>query len=265
MCEQARVDGRVEGLLLDSCSSTVLMGKQDKSLVVKFGSSLKIRVKTWEGQSDVQAQRCVANLGFTLVDAIYCEDRDVSLVSVGVLDRLGFTCKFGKKKVLVYRGETEDHLVATGILTDMQGQASSINPSKHNNIYMLQVLNRQEGQAKNLAEVKGMTAATIMHTTVEIAKQKKIEIVHQRLGHPSYRRLRKIEEETDGLFSRIDANCVCEACILGKSRRLARRATKGRKPRPKPLQVIHSDVFGPTRVQGFQNQRYCLIVYDQGR
>lgn len=252
----------MEGMLLDSCCSTVLMGRQDRSLVIKFGASITMAVKTWEGSSEVQAQRCVANLGFTLVDAIYCEDRDVSLVSVGVLDRLGFTCKFGEKKVLVYRGATENHLVATGVLTDLHGQALSINPSKHNNIYMLQVLT---GQAKNLAEAKGMAAQTTMHTSVEIDKKKKIEIVHQRLGHPSYRRLGRIEQETDGLFSNMATDCVCEACILGKSRRLPRRASKGSKPRPKPLEIIHSDVFGPTRVQGFQNERYCLMVYDQGR
>lgn len=256
--------GRVAGMLLDSCCSTVLMGRNDRGLVIRFGLPLTMTIKTWEGKSNVQAQRCVANLGFTLVDAIYCEDRDVSLVSVGVLDRLGFTCKFGEKKVLVYRGTTEDHLVATGVLTDQHGQVSSVNPSKHNNIYMLQVLGK-EGLAENLDEDKGMADQTIMHTPVEIAKKKKVDIVHQRLGHPSYRRLGKIEQETDGLFSNIATECACEACILGKSRRLPRRASKGSKPRPKPLEIIHSDVFGPTRVQGFQGERYCLIVYDQGR
>ncbi|CAI7933093.1 unnamed protein product [Closterium sp. NIES-54] len=90
---------------------------------------------------------------------------------------------------------------------------------------------------------------------------------HHRLGHPSLPRLR-------GMASRVPVSglprslpplppgpaLTCVPCVEGRQR--AAPHSSEFPPTEAPLQTLHMDVWGPTRVRGQGHERYFLLVVD---
>lgn len=85
---------------------------------------------------------------------------------------------------------------------------------------------------------------------------------HLRYGHLNYKGMRLLKEKNmvKGLPNIDKIDKVCEGCIYGKMHRL---------PFPKfawrakaPLELVHSDIFGPTRTPSLGGKRYFLLFVD---
>ncbi|KAK2418425.1 putative mitochondrial protein [Trifolium repens] len=82
------------------------------------------------------------------------------------------------------------------------------------------------------------------------------ELLHRRLGHPSLSKLKKMVSDLPQLES-----LQCESCQLGKhvrasfSSRINNRAMS-------PFDVIHSDVWGPSRVPSTLGYKYYVTFID---
>ncbi|CAI5948528.1 unnamed protein product [Closterium sp. NIES-65] len=90
---------------------------------------------------------------------------------------------------------------------------------------------------------------------------------HHRLGHPSVQRLRAMHSRylVSGLPRVLPAlppspAPTCLPCVEGRQR--AAPHSSSFPPTTAPLQTLHMDVWGPTRVRGQGQERYFLIVVD---
>ena len=54
---------------------------------------------------------------------------------------------------------------------------------------------------------------------------------------------------------------MCEECILGKQKRVSFQ-TSGRAPRKERLELVHSDVWGPTTTASFCGKHYYVTFID---
>ena len=85
------------------------------------------------------------------------------------------------------------------------------------------------------------------------------EIWHQRLGHPNPHVLQQLSANKS-IFINKSTKGLCEACQLGKSSRLPFEASSFVATRP--LERIHSDLWGPSPVLFVQGFRYYVIFVD---
>lgn len=87
---------------------------------------------------------------------------------------------------------------------------------------------------------------------------------HNRLGHVGYQLLQKISTKKllDGvpLFKEIHHDVVCPGCQYGKSHRLPFPNSKNRASAV--LQLVHSDLMGPTKTPSYSSFRYVMILVD---
>jgi transposase InsO family protein len=96
---------------------------------------------------------------------------------------------------------------------------------------------------------------------VELQGSELLQNWHERLGHCNIRSLLQIKERIGLQVSKTDLdNFECEACILGKGKRLpapesAIRATQ-------PLATVHIDLWGPATVSSLGGCKYFLTCYD---
>ena len=83
------------------------------------------------------------------------------------------------------------------------------------------------------------------------AKINQVDLWHQQLGHASHKQLKNISkcDAVIGLpkFEKIN-KCICGPCQMGISR---------------PLELLHIDQMGPTRVQSLGGKKYILVVVDE--
>ena len=88
---------------------------------------------------------------------------------------------------------------------------------------------------------------------------------HHRLGHLNVKSVMDMSRDgrIDGL-SQVTAKDVnefrCEACIMGKGKRLPAPPTEIRQSQP--LAIVHIDIWGPASVKSLGGARYFLTCYD---
>ena len=91
-----------------------------------------------------------------------------------------------------------------------------------------------------------------------------IDIWHKRIGHVNVQRLKTMQSQNvvAGLpnFQISDMQKVCEACQLGKQTRHAFPHEKHVSTRP--LKLIHSDVWGPTKNNSLAGSKYYVTFVD---
>ena len=82
------------------------------------------------------------------------------------------------------------------------------------------------------------------------------------MGHASHRQLEKISkcDAVVGLpkFEKID-RCICEPCQIGKQVK-SKHPSVASVQTSKPLELLHIDLMGPTRVQSLGGKKYILVV-----
>ena len=269
-------------VLLDSACSVHLFGEKEETLICKRGETTTMRVRTYQGEQQVKVQSVLVDIGIAVVAGYFNKDRSVSLLSIGQLDKLGFQCYFGNNKALLWRGR---RFVSEGRLARREEQ------SEHNNVYVLdlfqKVSERRGGELVAQVLDTFPTAAEVFYGVLDTfpASKEKGEIpgaapgdrnrvkdlIHARIGHRQYRSIPKILKATTGLWSNAELfsgnshrdTVECTACVLGKAtKRDRKRKVEGGRSY-EVMELVHSDVFGPTRVRGVGGERYFLLVIDE--
>ncbi|KAG5562829.1 hypothetical protein RHGRI_005526 [Rhododendron griersonianum] len=90
------------------------------------------------------------------------------------------------------------------------------------------------------------------------------ELWHQRLGHINYKDLSMLTKRE--LIKGVPKlskpkNHVCGPCQLGKQTRAAHKKTTGIATK-RPLELLHMDLMGPSRVESIAGKKYIFVVVD---
>jgi Reverse transcriptase (RNA-dependent DNA polymerase)/gag-polypeptide of LTR copia-type/Integrase core domain/GAG-pre-integrase domain len=167
----------------------------------------------------------------TLEDVAYIPEFKKNLFSVSATDAKGFSILFEKGGVEIKKG---GRVTSTGTLED--------------GLYKLDLANTLGGFLSEKLE----------------SNLTELELWHKRMGHLNFTNLRdcKIGGEVEGLsFGAEDTHHDCEACILGKAHKIP-FPTEGGTRATKPLELIHSDVWGPAPVNSIGGKRYFVSFID---
>lgn len=92
--------------------------------------------------------------------------------------------------------------------------------------------------------------------------EKGTDLWHKRMGHISEGGLMKLKNIVDGINidSKKEATQICSYCIEGKQTRLPHVHERTRATRP--LQLVHSDLFGPVSPKSYDDKKYVLTFID---
>jgi GAG-pre-integrase domain len=80
------------------------------------------------------------------------------------------------------------------------------------------------------------------------------KLCHKRVGHPSEKNLKTMFN-----FANLDCN-NCEVCKLAKHTKLSFCDSKTNSS--EPLELVHSDVWGPAPISSYNDYRYFMIFID---
>ncbi|WVY93468.1 hypothetical protein V8G54_032556 [Vigna mungo] len=113
---------------------------------------------------------------------------------------------------------------------------------------------------------RGKKSGTLYKTAgachlIAVAANENPNLWHQRLGHVSEKGMKIMHSKgkLPGLQSvEID---MCEDCILGKQKRVSFQTSR-RTPKKDKLELIHSDVWGPTTVPSVGGKQYFVTFID---
>ena len=89
-------------------------------------------------------------------------------------------------------------------------------------------------------------------------------IWHRRLGHASFDLIDELgsKELVNGLPKlKFNKDKICDACQMGKQTKSSFKL-KNRVSTSKPLELIHMDLFGPTRVASLGGMHYAYVLVD---
>ena len=167
---------------------------------------------------------------WTLKNVRYIPTLKRMLISVGQLDDEGSRVEFGNQQWKVSKGSM---VVARG--------------KKRGSLYMVEVsadeINTADGASSTVEETKTST------------------LWHRRLGHMSEKGMKMLA--ADGRISKLKSVTTefCESCVLGKQKRVT-FAKVGRPPKAEKLELVHSDVYGPTSVSSLAGSRYYVTFID---
>lgn len=120
----------------------------------------------------------------------------------------------------------------------------------------------------NLANVKSMSKPFICESTVVFVSEsnyenvKKYDTLHRKLGHPNDQILNKIVSNCNDFYdlNKIKSNLVCSACMYGKSHKQHFKSIPDKTS--KPLELIHSDLWGPAPLNSTNGYRYYISMVD---
>ncbi|KAK6796289.1 hypothetical protein RDI58_003990 [Solanum bulbocastanum] len=118
-------------------------------------------------------------------------------------------------------------------------------------------LDRSTGQMIGTGhESQGLYYLTSSNSLTACSVTDSPDIIHKRLGHPSLSKLQKMVPSLSSL-STLD----CESCQLGKHTRATfSRSTEGRSE--SIFSLVHSDIWGPSRVSSTLGFRYFVSFID---
>ena len=94
----------------------------------------------------------------------------------------------------------------------------------------------------------------------QVASTSNVEVWHRRLGHPSLRTLSKILQTCNQNSLINEKKLFCDACQYGKSHLLPFSISDSHAE--KPLDLIHSDIWGPSPIASSSGFRYYIHFVD---
>ncbi|GJS65089.1 putative RNA-directed DNA polymerase [Tanacetum coccineum] len=161
---------------------------------------------------------------WTLKDVRYIPGLKKRLISVGQLDEEGYHVGFGDQQWKVTKGSL---VVARG--------------NKRGSLYMVEV----PSDGIN-ATIDGRGNATLWH---------------QRLGHMSEKGMKILASK--GRIPDLQKAVVgfCEPCVLGKQKKVS-FVKSGNTRKLQRLELVHTDVYGPTSVASIGGSRYYVTFID---
>ncbi|GJZ84557.1 retrotransposon protein, putative, ty1-copia subclass [Tanacetum coccineum] len=157
----------------------------------------------------------------------YIPELKRNLISLGTLEKEGYTVKMQSGKVKVINGS---RVVLSGT-------------RRTNCVYSLD----------------GHAVAGELNASVD-EKDSLAQVWHKRLGHISEAGLQVLEKQ--GLFGKESLGKLdfCENYVLGKSHRV--RFGVGRHTTQGVIDYVHSDLWGPSQVESLGGKRYFLSIID---
>ena len=96
------------------------------------------------------------------------------------------------------------------------------------------------------------------HTVVSGNKAEDIHLSHRRLGHPSFHLLKHLFPSL--VLNKNVSNLLCETCELGKHHKAFFAPSINKSS--VPFALVHSDVWGPSRVLSLKGHRWFVIFVD---
>lgn len=117
---------------------------------------------------------------------------------------------------------------------------------EHDGLYVLET-----------SPVTSMNFNALMVESDDRLRQEKLMLWHSRLGHPSYEYMKHVVPQD--LFNK-NSKFQCEICELAKQARVT-FPIQGYKP-TKPFHLIHSDVWGPSRIPTMNGKRWFVNFID---
>ena len=94
--------------------------------------------------------------------------------------------------------------------------------------------------------------------TSTISHKAKIQLWHQRLGHPSSDPLQVLAKINPKIY--FDSKQVCEICLLAKQTHLSFPSSLISSHAP--FDLIYCDIWGPHRINSHSRARYFLTIVD---
>lgn len=199
-----------------------------KRVIVTADNSLHPVMK--EGHFNVKAQNSDAE-GLTLEDVYQVPGLKKNLASVSQITDSGKYVLFGPEDVLIL-----DNLKCVDADVLFTG-------SKKNSLYILSASD-------------AYVEKTSQNTSVSLW--------HGRLGHVGYQLLQQISSKRllEGVpfFKTVRQDVVCAGCQYGKSHRLPFQKSTNRAS--SIIQLVHSDLMGPTRTPSYSGLRYMMVIVD---
>ncbi|WVZ14797.1 hypothetical protein V8G54_012363 [Vigna mungo] len=96
---------------------------------------------------------------------------------------------------------------------------------------------------------------------IAVAMNENPNLWHRRLGHMSEKGMRIMHSKGKLPSLRSIEFDMCEDCILGKQKRVSFQRS-GRIPKKERLELVHSNVWGPTTVSSIGGKRYFVTFID---
>ena len=114
----------------------------------------------------------------------------------------------------------------------------------------------------DLNDLAMRSTTSLMATNAKIKETS--TLWHRRLGHASLHTISKLisKDLVKGLPKlKIEFNSICDACQLGKQTRESFKS-KNVVSTSRPLELLHMDLFGPTRTTSLGGKKYGLVIVD---
>ena len=170
-----------------------------------------------------------------LNEVLHVPDLRTNLLSVGKISDLGFKIIFEKESAKIIDQRGKDVLYADRV----------------NGLYFVRMSQHE------------CNSSIVAGSEENKSKTNLMEIWHRKMGHLNIRDL--IESNGNGTvegmkFENSNKNFQCEICIQGKMTRATFSKKSDRKSGP--LEIIHSDVCGPFRVESHARARYFVTFID---
>ena len=202
----------------------------DRSLFKTFESKKGGNVTFGDGsKSQIKGKRIISLPGLLdIANALYVEGLRVNLLSISQIYDQDFMVLFSKGKCLV------------------------MDKSGKNLISGVRTLDNCYGLVPD---------ADIVCNSIRLPNE---DLCHQRMGHASYKHLSIVfrHESVLGIpkLSRM-SNVVCEPCQLRKQTKVKHPSTQT-SATSRPLELLHLDLVGPTRIESLGGKRYIIVVVD---
>jgi transposase InsO family protein len=221
------VESPIESWILDSGASFHSSPSREIFLNFRSGNFGKVYLadnKALEitGRGDVTIQTSEGGK-WKLQDVRYIPNLKKNLISVGQLDSAGYKTVFGESSWKIVKGAM---VIARG--------------TKSGTLYTT-------SESRNVVAVTDSTSRS--------------SLWHCRLGHMSQKGMQKLAQKgyLQDLKS-VDLE-LCESCVLGKQKRVS--FTKlSRDPKAERLELVHTDVWGPSPVSSLGGSKYYVTFID---
>ncbi|KAL8104982.1 hypothetical protein AgCh_028950 [Apium graveolens] len=175
------------------------------------------------GMGDINI-RTSFGTSWTLKDVRYIPGLKKMLLSVGQLDKEGYRVTFGDGQWKLIKGNL---VIARG--------------EKNGTLYIVEQSSYEANAVAD--EIESST------------------LWHKRLGHMSEKGMKLLTSKGKIPELKNVEVGLCEPCVLGKQKRVT-FAKSGRTPKAKKLELVHTDVYGPTIVASLGGSRYYVTFID---
>jgi hypothetical protein len=193
----------------------------------------------------------------TFTNVQYVPDLKVNLLSVSALTNHDITVTFLKHDCVLRANDGKGRIM---------GRAERIS----NKLYKLTVKARTTSKSPSTAFPAAVNLSSPASATKQSAADAALELWHKRFGHVHHAAVHHLL--TKGMVSDADrlglppsmslttANLHCDACRIGKSARQPFPSSETQSTAP--LELVHTDVFGPVRIPSPGGARYFMTIID---